>query len=668
MNNDEHATDLPSDLHETPSGTPNFKTELAAQLSELVPEAIADGKVDVEKLKELLDEDVADSSERFGLFWPGKKRALRAAQEPTTATLKPDLENSKNWDTTKNVFIEGDNLEVLKILQKHYHGKIKMIYIDPPYNTGKDFIYPDNYKEGLATYLEWTRQVTEEGKKVSTNSESEGRYHSNWLNMMYPRLKLARNLLTEDGVIFISIDDSEVENLKRLGHEIFGENNFVATMIWAAGRKNDSRLVSVSHEYILVYVRSAEYLREQQITWRQRKKGLDEIYAHHARLKREHGADYRAMTVGMKDWFKGLPDGHPSKAHKHYANVDIRGVYFPDNISWPGGGGPKYEVLHPGTGKPVKVPSRGWMTSDPAKMQAWIDDDRVHFGDDENCVPCIKSYLRDKEFQAPYSVFYQDGRAATKRLMSLFGRKVFDFPKDETVLESLLEMCTSGDDLILDCFSGSGTTAHAVLSLNAKDGGSRRHIQVQLPEPTPLGSEARELGISTIAELCRRRIDLAGDLILSEVEGRLSDRDHSLDIGYRAYSLADTSFTKWRGVSSDNATALEKHLLNLRESADDDATPESLLTELLLKQGYSLTEQVCDVEIDGLNLKSVGGGLVLAYLDEHHKPTMQQFRSVLNSPDLAKFIILEDAFNGDDELKTNLVQEAKTRGVELWTA
>lgn len=668
MTNDEHGTDQQRDIYVTPGGTPDLKTELATQLAELVPEAVADGKVDVEKLKELLEGDAGDDRERFGLFWPGKKRALRAAQEPTTATLKPDFENSKDWDTTKNVFIEGDNLEVLKILQKHYHGKIKMIYIDPPYNTGKDFIYPDNYREGLATYLEWTRQVNEEGKKISTNSESEGRYHSNWLNMMYPRLKLARNLLTQDGAIFISIDDSEVENLKRLGHEIFGENNFVATMIWAAGRKNDSRLVSVSHEYILVYARSAEQLREKQITWRQRKKGLDEIYQQHARLKREHKTDFRAMTVGMKEWYKSLPDGHPSKAHKHYAHVDVRGVYFPADISWPGGGGPKYEVLHPVTKRPVKVPSRGWMTSDPAKMQAWIDDNRVHFGDDEHSVPCIKSYLRDKEYQTPYSVFYQDGRAATKRLMALFGSKVFDFPKDETVVESLLEMCTGADDLVLDCFSGSGTTAHAVMSLNAEDGGSRRHIQVQLPEPTPIDSVAREAGFRTIAELSRKRIDLCGEAIKTGHESKLSDRVKSLDIGYRSYSLADTNFSKWRVTSDADANALEQHLLDLRDSADDDATPDSLLAELLLKQGYSLTEQIDNAEVCGLKLKSVGNGLVLAYLDEHKKPTLQQLREALDCEDLAKFLILEDAFQGDDELKTNLVQEAKSRGVELWTA
>ncbi|WP_197477927.1 site-specific DNA-methyltransferase, partial [Rhodococcus sp. EPR-147] len=247
------------EIYETSSGTPNFKTELAAQLSELIPEAIADGKIDVEKLKELLGDDIGDDRERFGLFWAGKKRALQASQEPTMATLNPDIENSKDWETTKNIFIEGDNLEVLKILQRHYYGKIKMIYIDPPYNTGNDFVYPDNYKEGLKTYLEWTRQVNEEGKKVSTNLESEGRYHSNWLNMMYPRLKLARQLLTDDGVIFISIDDGEQDNLKKLCNEVFGENNFINTVsvnmknvAGASGGGEDKRLKK-NIEYLHIY-------------------------------------------------------------------------------------------------------------------------------------------------------------------------------------------------------------------------------------------------------------------------------------------------------------------------------------------------------------------------------------------------------------------------------
>ena len=253
----ENNSALSPDIFEVPGATPHFRTELAAQLAELVPEAVADGKLDIEKLRELLADDVADGNERFGLFWPGKKRALRAAQAPTTATLKPDFVHSKDWDTTQNVFIEGDNLEVLKTLQRHYHNKIKLIYIDPPYNTGKDFVYPDNFKEGLDTYLEWTRQVNEEGKKVSTNSETEGRYHSNWLNMMYPRLKLARNLLTDDGVIFISIDDHEQDNLKKLCNEIFGEDNFVGMFKWNRVAKAPSLSGSIrsKYEYVSAYFR-----------------------------------------------------------------------------------------------------------------------------------------------------------------------------------------------------------------------------------------------------------------------------------------------------------------------------------------------------------------------------------------------------------------------------
>lgn len=247
------------DIHEIPGTTPDLQTELARRLEELVPEAITDGKVDVAKLTELLAADAADGNERFGLFWPGKKRALRAAQEPTTATLRPMKDQSKDWDTTRNVFIEGDNLEVLKILQKHYHGKIKMIYIDPPYNTGRDFVYPDNYKEGLETYLEWTKQVNEDGKKVSTNSESEGRYHSNWLNMMYPRLKLARNLLTQDGVIFISIDDNEFDNLHKITNEVFGEGNEVGVFsVTKAEGGGLAKHVIKGHDYLLAYARSID--------------------------------------------------------------------------------------------------------------------------------------------------------------------------------------------------------------------------------------------------------------------------------------------------------------------------------------------------------------------------------------------------------------------------
>lgn len=655
------------DIFETPSRTPNFRTELAAQLAVLMPEVIADGKIDVEKLKELLGDDAGDDHERFGLFWPGKKRALRAAQEPTTATLRPDFENSRDWDTTKNIFIEGDNLEVLKVLQKHYHGKIKMIYIDPPYNTGKDFVYPDNFKEGLETYLEWTRQVNEEGKKVSTNSETEGRYHTNWLNMMYPRLKLARNLLTDDGAIFISIDDAEFENLKRMANEVFGESNFVGVMVWAAGRKNDSKYISASHEYIVCFARNLGVLKERGISWQVKKKGLDTIQAAYAKLRREFGDDHLAVERGLKAWYSGLPDSDPAKRNSHYSCVDARGIFFPSDLRKPQPTSrSRYDIIHPRTGKPVNMHPNGWSFA-PERMEVLLAEDRIKFGVDETTRPTLKVYLMEADKEAPYSVFYQDGRGASKRLSTLMGGPVFDFPKDESVIESLVEMVTSDNDIVLDFFAGSATTAHAVMALNARDGGARSFIQVQLPEPTPEESPAREAGFNTISDLARRRIVLAGEKVAAEHRARLEARSDSIDMGFRSYQLADTCFSKWRAASDADASSLEQHLFSLRHSAVDDATPEALVTEILLKQGYSLTEQVGDTEVSGLTLKSVGEGLVLAYLDEHIKPTLEQLRAVV-AQQPARFIIIEDAFDGDDELKTNLAQECKSRGVELWTA
>lgn len=622
MSNDE-----PQDINQTASSTPDFRTELAAQLSELIPEAIADGKVDVEKLKELLGEDAGDDRERFGLFWAGKKRALRAAQAPTTATLKPDFENSKDWDTTKNVFIEGDNLEVLKILQKHYHGKIKMIYIDPPYNTGKDFVYPDNYKEGLETYLEWTRQVNEEGKKVSTNSESEGRYHSNWLNMMYPRLKLARNLLTSDGVIFVSIGEDEIAHLRKLCDEVFGENNFVAQIAWQNldTVKNDAKYFSGNHEYVLAYGRRIESLK------------------------------IRGIKKGEKQeaYYKN-PDNDPRGRYLltplHAKSGSAAGIYsytFANGQTWrpPEGTFPRFsqETL-------AKLESEGRLKLDPAGLGT----------------PQRKTYLSEVSDRMPPTTFwsYQDfgsTRQSNREVSELIGKGMFQNPKPTRLLAALFDLIDAADDaLVLDFFAGSGTTAHAVMALNAIDGGTRRTLLVQLPEPTPGGSDARNAGFHTIAAISRKRFDLAGEQLRGEAP--------ALDVGFRGYSLCETNLSKWRGKSDADATALEQHLLDLRDSAGDDATSDSLLTELLLKQGYSLTEQIGDAQVEELPLKSVGDGLVLAYLDEHTKPELPQLRAVLDSPDLARFIILEDAFKGDDELKTNLVQEAKSRNVELWTA
>ena len=638
MSNDDQ-----QDLYETPSSTPDFKTELAVQLSELIPEAIADGKVDVEKLKELLGDDAGDDRERFGLFWPGKLRALRAAQEPTTATLRPDVENSKDWDTTKNVFIEGDNLEVLKILQKHYHGKIKMIYIDPPYNTGKDFVYPDNYKEGLDTYLKWTRQVNEEGRKVSTNSEAEGRYHSNWLNMMYPRIKLARNLLSHEGVLVASIGPDEVANFHKLVAEIFGERNFLALVPRVAKTTSDSGVFfAPSVDYLVVAARDAKALSGFS-------RPLD---AQDIKSYTRSDARGRYKTVGF---YQASLTLERSRNARYYVDApDGSKVIPPDNKRW----------------RTVRETYDEFIAKDEivfleVKSSPLFDE----HGNQSKWNVYTKQYLdrRMGEGRTPRDFIADYPNVLGTKTVKALGIP-FDFPKPVELIKYLMTLTgVRSGHLVLDFFSGSATTAHAVMALNAEDGGNRRHLQIQLPEPVPADSDAFRAGFKTIADVSRARIDRAADALASELGSKLGSRETPLDCGYRCYGLADTNFTKWRVASDADATQLEQHLLNLRDSADDDATPDSLLTEILLKQGYSLTEQVGDADVDGLRLKSVGGGLVLAYLDEHIKPTLQQLRAVLESEDLAKFIILEDAFKGDDELKTNLVQEAKSRGVELWT-
>jgi adenine-specific DNA-methyltransferase len=639
------------EANEIPSTTPDFRTELAGKLAELVPEAIVDGKVDVAKLTELLAEDAGSESERFGLFWPGKRRALKAAQEPTTATLKPCPELSKDWDVTNNVFIEGDNLEVLKVLQRHYHGKIKLIYIDPPYNTGKDFVYPDNYKEGLQTYLEFTRQVDEGGRKLSTNSESEGRYHSNWLNMMYPRLKLARNLLAQDGVLCVSIDDHESENLKRLLVEAFGEDNFQAQLIWDKQHSQQQGLFKRYHEYVMVVTRDSRSIGP--ITG-----GDGEIDAGALKkVSRANPASDFTFPAGVR--FEA-PDG-----------TTITGGY---------GDSERVEVVRGRlvshdrkTAEQVTLRA-GWTQKN--QMSSWFSGSETL---DSKGQRVLEFYFtgtgklkcrKQRNVVTPPSILPRYGMVSTQTgaLTDLMGGNYFDTPKPVDLIRDLARWFTSGDDVVMDFFSGSATTAHSVMLLNAEDGQARRHIQIQLPEPCPEESDAQADGYKSIADLARKRIDLAGDKIKSQqLDEQLTPRSEPLDIGYRTYKLVDTNFTKWRVASDVESDALEQHLLDFRDSSDDAATPDDLLTEILLKQGHSLSERVESVDVAGLDARSVGDNLLLAYLDEHTKPTLEQLRALVDAAE-AKIVILEDAFQGDDELKTNVVQLCKTKNVALWTA
>jgi adenine-specific DNA-methyltransferase len=646
---------MTDDIYETPSTTPNFQTELAAQLADLIPEAIADGKVDIVKLQELLGADTADASERFGLFWPGKKRALRAAQAPTTATLRPDFENSKDWDTTQNVFIEGDNLEVLKILQKHYHAKVKLIYIDPPYNTGKDFVYPDNFKEGLDTYLEWTRQVNEEGKKVLTNSETEGRYHSNWLNMMYPRLKLARNLLTDDGVILISISDVEQAQLRRLCDEVFGEGNLVAQFVWLNdGNVDQQSKIKGVHEYVIAYARNAAKFARPSV--------IDPNISEDSKLYREliENSITKNGSANPPSEVE-LPVGFP-------ANFDA-GRIAPRDDSFP-------YVLD-------DVVVKGGRVAAPARVKSgWSSRNLLDLFIRNGCSPIDDTDGRETWFELrdTGAIYMMKRRAAdqghvlsvlrnlgtTKQNSSLLESwgLTFSYPKPLGLIEYLVSVFTRPDEsaLVLDFFSGSATTAHAVMSANLRDNGNRRHVQIQLPEPVsdPSGS--------TIADLARFRIGKAGELLAGTRKSQLQvEGSSSLDVGFRAYRLVDTNFTKWQVSSQVEPDKLGQHLLGLRDSATDDSTADELLIEILLKQGYSLTEKIASAEIAGLDIRTIGDNLVIAYLNELVKPTLDQLRALVDQ-DPARIIVLEDSFQGDDELKTNLAQLCKSKSIELWTA
>lgn len=640
-------TDSPMEVE---SKSPDFKTELAAKLQELVPEAIADGKVDTQKLKELLDEDTADDSERFGLFWPGKKRAMRAAQEPTTATLKPAKDESKDWDTTENLFIEGDNLEVLKVLQKHYHNKIKMIYIDPPYNTGKDFVYPDNYKEGLASYLEFTNQIDSEGRKLSTNSDTDGRYHSNWLNMMYPRLKLARNLLTDDGVIFVSIDDNEQDNFKKIANEIFGESNFVAELPTIMNLKgnNDQFGFAGTHEYTLVYARNIQKLtlnefsvdEDAQQDWIEDEKGFY-----------KKGANLKATGVNAPR------EKRPNLFFPLYINEELK-------VSLERKDGFK-EVLPITDGKEM---SWRWSKN---KFSENLDDLIVtRVGVDFSIYKKQRPALGDLPTAKPKSIFYKpeyssgNGTSAVKSLFN--GEKHFDNPKPVQLLQDFLQIGSSADGIVMDLFAGSGTIAHAVYLQNALDGGNRKYIQIQLPEPINDNTSAYTAGFRTVADIAIERTKRAAEKIRNDFEHNISTRTQEFDAGFKVFKLADSNFTKWRTDSDVDKDSLQQHLLDIRESSNDAASEEDLLTEVLLKQGISLTAPLKHTDIEGLSTWIVGESIVAAYLNEHQKPTIDQLRAIV-ATEPAKFIILEDAFQGDDELKTNLVQMCKSQKIELWT-
>lgn len=681
------------------------------ELLRLFPEIRTEGgKIDIERLKLALGETVDVGKERYAMNWPGKADCFKTIQMPSLGTLRPCPEESVNFDTTENLIIEGDNLEVLKLLQKSYLGKIKMIYIDPPYNTGNDFIYPDNYSESLQTYLEYTGQVDVEGRKFGTNTDTDGRFHSKWLNMMYPRLYLARNLLRDDGVILISIDDHEVENLRRICNEVLGEENFVASMIWEKGRKNDAKLLSVGHEYVLVFAKSLGLLREISTIWREEKPGAREIWEKYLELRRLHDDNNSLIETNLQTWYSSLPKSHPSKKWSRYKRVDANGPWRDRDISWPGGEGPRYDVMHPKTKKPCKVPEAGWRFSTPEEMQRQIKLGLVEFREDHTEPPFRKAHIRpipaeieaegvaeqdaaedngEEEFasQVRGSYFYKQSQVAVKFLRDLLGAKAFNNPKDHFELAKLFNYVMANDTnaMVMDFFAGSGSTGHAVMELNRADGGKRRYVLVQLPEPLNPDNKDQKIAAQycnelgkprTIAELTKER--------LRRAEKKMAEEEPMFErnAGFRVFKLAKSNLKVWDAEVPHENGALEKQLDLHVNHILEGRTAEDLLYELLLKSGFPLTTPVQKLSFDSESLKfsvqheelkteslktehspavySVANGALFICLDR--SLTLEQIRAMAEKKP-ERVVCLDEGFANNDQLKANAVQIFKTKGV-----
>lgn len=524
-----------------------------------------------------------------------------------------------------------------------------MIYIDPPYNTGNDFVYNDDFAESADEYLANSGQFDEEGNRLVQNTESNGRYHTDWLNMMYTRLKMARDLLRDDGVIFISIDDNEIENLRKICEEIFGNRNFVAQMTWQLGKKSSGNLVVVNHEYVLVFAKNKNVIDCPEFAWKQKKEGLDKIYNKYEQLKKQYGNDNKTIQQKIRQFFNELPENDPALNSKHYNFVDDRGLFFADNSCAPDRPETRCHkpLIHPVTGKETAVPSLGWRWKEET-LDKLVSENRIYFGEDETTVPKVKKYLKEMEYELPSTVFYKDGRGASKRLEKLLSSKCFDFPKDETVIYGFINMITNAtesDDIILDFFSGSATTAHAVMQLNAEDGGNRKFIMVQLPEETDEKSEAYKAGYKNICEIGKERIRRAGAKIKEESPMTTAD----LDTGFRVLKLDSTNMKDVYYNPADYELSLFE---SLSDNIKEDRTPEDLLFQVMLDLGVVLSSKIEESIIGGKKVFNVADGFLYACFDDNVTEDV--------ITEIAKknpyYFVMRDSSMANDSVATNFEQ------------
>lgn len=646
-------------------GTPDMATANYEALAALFPAVVSetvddDGNtvraIDVDLLRQEINGHLVEGpQEAYHLDWPGKREALAYANRPTSSTLRPLRDDSVSFDTTKNVFIEGDNLEALKLLQESYLGRVKLIYIDPPYNTGGDLVYRDNFATLKQQYQVNAAQVDDEGNRLLSNPDSSGRYHSDWLSMIYPRLKVASRLLREDGVIMVSIDDAEQASLRRVMDQVFGERNFIAQLVWEKGRKNDAKFFSVGHEYMLVYAKSKQHLRDRGTAWREEKPGAREVWDEYIRLRGIHGEDDSAVEEALTTWYKSLPKSNPAKKLARTRHVDANGPWRDDNISWPGGGGPRYDVIHPVTGLPCAVPEAGWRYGEE-EMQRRIDLGLIVFRDDHTQPPFRKSHLRPVEgevddvddsddeadgeeaglaVQVRGSYFYKQSQVSVRHLRSLMGAQVFNNPKDHVELARLFEYVLDGSDgIVMDFFAGSGTTAEAMFEVCARTGLNCPVVLVQLPEDldenvkmatgsakTTLKNAIKYLDDRgkphSLAELTKIRVRLAGERVLADRK----DNGWNGDVGFRAFEIGTTNY---KDVDATPDEVTQDSLAGTVDSIKPDRTSEDLLFQVILDWGMDLSAPIIREEIDGREVFSVDDdGLIACFADEVSRPVLE---------------------------------------------
>jgi adenine-specific DNA-methyltransferase len=533
---------------------------------------------------------------------------------------------------SKNVYIEGDNLDALKLLQETYLGKVKMIYIDPPYNTGNDFVYNDSFKQDVNEYTDNSGQTDEEGNQMVQNTESNGRFHTDWLNMLYPRLRIVKDLLSDDGVIFISIDDNEVENLKSICNEIFGKENFIANFsIVSNSAKNNSKFVSVTHEYLLCYAKNIEFTMTEwsvpKTNYTEYKKIADKLLENGLNNDQIE-SELRALTRYPKYY-----------EFDHYIHIDNRGLFRASDLTAPGSKN-KYDILHPITHKPCKTGIRGWAYSEQEMKQLLTNED-VLFGRDESVMPQLKNYLFKNQYSLPKSVLFFDSQSSTKWMKQQ--KFSFEFPKSVDYLKYIISMYPQKQFIILDFFSGSATTAHAVMRLNAEDGGQRKFIMVQLPEKTDEKSEAYKTGFKTICDIGEERIRRAGKKIKEETGA-------DIDYGFRCFYVDSSNM---EDVYYKPADYKQQEMVDLfADNIKVDRTPEDLLFQVMLDLGILLSSPIEEMTIAGKKVFSVSDGYLIACFDKD--VTDETVTEIAKSKPF--YAVFRDSSMDNDSVMTNFDQ------------